>query len=206
MNRHPSPQADSTVFLRYLPALASPEFNASHLTWDKKIKQVLNALSPDNKYLFDEIESFIEKWPGKRWDIEKAAPDLDDPPVIVNFFVALEERFTAVEDQLAAFAEAKQKADEEARRQAEELEDRKSEEARAAIVAAELLAIGAGEGGSDGGGQDEIATILWRWTSPIYRMGMGEGLASRQRVTLTSPRKRKKKRKKKKKMSSPMMT
>ena len=141
------------MFLRYLPALASPEFNASHLTWDKKIKGVLNALSPDNRYLFDEIESFIEKWPGRKWDIEKAAPDLDDPPVIVNFFFALEERFTAVEEQLAAFAEAKQKADEEAQRQAEELEVRKSEEAKAAIVAAELLAIGAGKGGSDGGGR-----------------------------------------------------
>ena len=152
MNRHPSPQGGSTLFLRYLPLLNSPEFNASTQVWPKKIKNVLLALSPVNKYLFDEIESFILNWPGKKWDIEKAAPTMDDPPVIVNFFVALEEKFAAVEEQLAAYEEAKQKADEEARLQAEELEDRKSEEARVARVAAELLAAGVGAGGSDGGG------------------------------------------------------
>ena len=110
---------------------------------------MLLALSPVNNYLFDEIESFILNWPGKKWDIERAAPTMEDPSVVVNFFDALEEKVAAVEEQLAAYEEAKQKADEEARLQAEEVEDRKAEEAR---VAAELHAAGVGAGGSDGGG------------------------------------------------------
>ena len=173
MNRHSSLQANANVFLRYLPHLKSPDFNASTAAWPKKIKQVLHALSPTNKYLYDEIAAFIRNWPGKKWDIEKAAPDMEDPQAVINFFDALDEKFAAVEEQLAAFEEAKRKADEEARRRAEEAESRKVEEAR---VAAELQAAGVGVGDRDEGGQGEIAVSFMAADFADIEDGDGGGI------------------------------
>ena len=110
---------------------------------------MLKGLSPLNDYLIDELESFIVTWPKKKWEIEKAAPTMENPPVVTNFFDQLEEKLAAVEEQLVAHAEARQKAEEEERLRAEEVESRKAEDAR---LAAELQAAGAGPGGNGGGG------------------------------------------------------
>ena len=69
----------------------------------------MNGLSPLNNYLIDELDSFVAGWKGK-WEIEKAAPTIEDPPIVLNFFVLLGEKLAAVEDQLAAHEEARKKA------------------------------------------------------------------------------------------------
>ena len=110
------------MFLRYIPVLSSPEFRTSQAAWPKTIRAVLKGLSPVNDYLIDEMESFITSWPGKKWEIEKTAPTMENPPIISNFFDRLEEKIAAVEDQLVAHAETRQRAEEEARLRAEEVE------------------------------------------------------------------------------------
>ena len=174
MNRYPSLQAGADVFLRYLPSLESPGFRASTATWPNKIKQVLRALSPTNSYLHDELEAFIRDWPNKKWDIEKAAPEMDDPQVVINFFNTLDEKFLAVEEQLAAFEEARRKTEEDARRRAEEVESEKVEAAR---VAAELHAVGGGGGDRGEGGQDEVVVsfIAADFADTVGGDGVGMG-------------------------------